>query len=48
MGVNAKDVADLSGTSSDDDTPLGDRLRGIAGDLDIDSVEEVRDVRERI
>lgn len=48
MGVNANDVADLVGTPSDDDVPLGERLRGMAGELDVDSVDEVRDVRERI
>jgi hypothetical protein len=34
--------------SSDDDVPLGDRLRGMAGDLDVDPVESVREIRERI
>lgn len=48
MGVYANDVAELVGTPSDDSVPLGDRLRGMAAELDVDSVEEVRDVRERI
>lgn len=48
MGVYARDVAELVGTSSDDDEPLGERLRGMADELDVDSVAEVRDVRERI
>lgn len=47
MGVYAKDIAEFAGSPSDDDAPLGERLRGMAGDLDLDSVEEVRDVRER-
>jgi len=42
-------LADLDAetSSSDDDAPLGDRLRGMAGDLDVDPVESVRDIRER-
>jgi hypothetical protein len=47
MGVNAKDVAELVGTSTENDVPLGEHLRGMAGDLDLDSVEEVRNVRKR-
>lgn len=36
------------GDSSDADRePLGTRLRGLAVDLDIDSVAEVRELRER-
>ena len=35
-------------TSSDDDAPLGDRLRGMAGHLDVDPVESVREIRKRI
>jgi hypothetical protein len=34
-------------SSDDDDVPLGDRLRGMAGDLDVDPVEAVREIRER-
>ena len=34
-------------TPSPDDAPLGDRLRGMAGDLDVDPVESVREIRER-
>lgn len=48
MGVNANDVAAFARSTSDDDAPPGERLRGLAGDLDLDSVEEVRDVRERL
>jgi len=38
---------DAETSSSDGEAPLGDRLRGMAGDLDVDPVESVRDVRER-
>jgi len=31
-----------------DDRPLGDRLRGMAGDLDVDPVESVREIREEL
>lgn len=48
MGVYAKDLAKFVNSSSDDEPPLGDRLRGMADELDVDSVAEVRDVRERI
>lgn len=34
-------------TPRDEGAPLGDRLRGMAGDLDVDPVEAVRDIRER-
>ncbi|WP_255347050.1 hypothetical protein [Salinarchaeum sp. Harcht-Bsk1] len=42
----AKDVGEFAGSASDDDAPLGERLRGIAGDLDLDTVEAIRDVRD--
>jgi len=29
-----------------DNRPLGDRLRGMARDLDVDPVESVREIRE--
>lgn len=50
MGVYADDVREF--TRSDDDgdddrEPLGERLRGMAAELDVDSVEEVRRIRER-
>lgn len=48
MGVYAKDVAEFARTPGDDETPLGERLRGMAGELDVDSVAEVREVRERL
>lgn len=32
----------------DESEPLGRRLRGMAGDLDVDSVADVRDVREHV
>jgi hypothetical protein len=38
---------DTETSSPDEDVPLGDRLRGMAGDLDVDPVEAVRDIRER-
>ncbi|WP_435143834.1 type II toxin-antitoxin system HicB family antitoxin [Halobaculum sp. P14] len=38
---------DAETSTSDDDAPLGDRLRGMAGDLDVDPVESVREIRER-
>lgn len=41
-------LANLDGAVSDPESePLGDRLAGMAGDLDIDPVAAVRDVRER-
>lgn len=48
MGVYAKDVANLVGTATDESTPLGERLYGVAEEFELDSIEEVRDVRERI
>lgn len=48
MGVYASDVAEFARSTDEERAPLGERLRGMAGDLDIDSVDEVRDVRERI
>ena len=50
MGVYADDVAEFtrSDDADDDDRePLGDRLRGMASELDVDSVDEVRRLRER-
>lgn len=47
--TQAEALSDLDAerSSPDDDAPLGDRLRGMAGDLDVDPVEAVREVRER-
>ncbi|QSW98218.1 hypothetical protein [Haloterrigena alkaliphila] len=50
MGVYVDDVSEFarSDDAEDDDrAPLGERLRGMASELDIDSVDEVRNVRER-
>jgi hypothetical protein len=45
----ADDVREFVGSDSDEDRePLGERLRGIADELAVDSVEEVRDLRERV
>ncbi|GAA0211291.1 type II toxin-antitoxin system HicB family antitoxin [Halobaculum roseum] len=38
---------DAETSTPDDDAALGDRLRGMAGDLDVDPVESVREIRER-
>ncbi len=47
--TRAEALSDLDAalSSPDDDAPLGDRLRGMAGDLDVDPIEAVREVRER-
>ncbi|MCL9814759.1 hypothetical protein [Natranaeroarchaeum aerophilus] len=50
MGVYANEASEF--TRSTDETederdPLGTRLRGVAAELDVDSVEEVRSFRER-
>ncbi len=49
MGVYADDVTEFTQSKeiNEDRPPLGDRLRGLANELDIDSVEEVRRLRER-
>ncbi|NGM71339.1 hypothetical protein G6M89_20445 [Natronolimnobius sp. AArcel1] len=51
MGVYADDVDEFARTDDEDednDKPsLGERLQGLASELDIDSVVEVRDLRER-
>ena len=51
MGVYADDVREFTSsetTDDDDREPLGERLRGLAAELDVDSVDEVRDLRERL
>ncbi|WP_254864775.1 hypothetical protein [Halovivax gelatinilyticus] len=50
MGVYADEASEFArSTDATDDErePLGTRLRGIAAELDVDSVEEVRSLRER-
>jgi len=48
MSLSLDDFADLLGESDEEtDERLGDRLSGTV-DAEIDSVEEVRDVRERV
>ena len=50
MGVYADDVREFTRTNDADDEdrePLGERIRGLAGELELDSVEEVRSLRER-
>lgn len=52
MSIIADDVAPFIRTTREDDgeerrEPLGDRLRGRFATLDIDSVETVRELRER-
>lgn len=52
MGVYVDDVTEFTRTEEDEDKdadrpPLGERLRGLASELDVDSVAEVRELRER-
>lgn len=53
MGTSLKrfqSISDPIGGRDDEQeslTPLGDRLRGRFADVDVDSVETVRDIRER-
>jgi hypothetical protein len=46
MGVYADDVTEFA-RSDDVREPLGERFRGMASELDVDSVDEVRSLRER-
>ena len=49
MGVYADDVTEFVRSDDADDAdrePLGERLRGMASELDMDAVEEVRDLRD--
>lgn len=50
MSLTTDDFAEFMGGDPDDDeeVPLGDALRELAVDVEVDSVEAVRDVRERI
>ncbi|WP_165872109.1 hypothetical protein [Natrarchaeobius halalkaliphilus] len=51
MGVYADDVNEFTRTDDEEEgsdrPPLGERLRGLASELDVDSVAEVRELRER-
>lgn len=49
MGVYADDANEFARTDDDDAErpPLGERLRGMASELDVDSVKEVRELREQ-
>ncbi|MFC3959054.1 hypothetical protein [Halovivax cerinus] len=50
MGVFADEASEFARSSdvtNSEREPLGTRLRGLAADLDVDSVEEVRSLRER-
>jgi hypothetical protein len=47
MGVYVDDVTEFTRSDvNSNGAPLGERLRGMAADLDVDSVEEVRRLRE--
>lgn len=46
MGLSAREVADFAG-SGNDGRKIGDVLSGRFSDMEIDSVEEVRKLRER-
>ncbi|WP_154660594.1 hypothetical protein [Halopiger goleimassiliensis] len=51
MGVYADEVSEFTRSNDenedDDREPLGERLRGMASEIDVDSVDEVRELRER-
>lgn len=49
MGVYADEANEFARSPDEDDErpPLGERLRGMASQLDIDSVAEVRELREQ-
>ncbi|WP_192927930.1 hypothetical protein [Halococcus salsus] len=48
MSLIADDFAEfVPDGDDDDDRPLGDALASLAIDIDLDSVEVVRDLRER-
>jgi hypothetical protein len=50
MSPTTEDFRDfMAGDPEDDETvPLGDALEEVAVDVEVDSVEAVRDVRERL
>jgi len=47
MGVHVDDIAEFAQSDVEaDGAPLGERLRGMAAELEVDPVEEVRCLRE--
>lgn len=50
MGIYADDIREFvdTGETESDTLPLGERLRGLADDLSVDSVAEVREIREDV
>jgi len=50
MSLTTDDFREFLGTDPEDDesVPLGDALSELAVDVEVDAVEEVRDVRERL
>ncbi|MDR5673658.1 Uncharacterized protein AArcCO_2765 [Halalkaliarchaeum sp. AArc-CO] len=50
MSLTTDDFREFMGSDPEDDetVPLGDALAELAVDVEVDSVEEVRDLRERI
>lgn len=50
MSLTTDDFREFMGSDPEDDetVPLGDALADLAVDVEVDSVEEVRDLRERI
>ncbi|WP_372910698.1 hypothetical protein [Salinigranum sp.] len=50
MSLTTDDFRDFLDSDPDDDesVPLGDALAEVASDVEVDSVEAVRDVRERL
>lgn len=50
MSLTTDDFREFVAADPEDDesVPLGDALAELAVDVDVDSVEEVRDVRERL
>ena len=50
MSIYADDIHEFvdTGETESDTPPLGERLRGLADDLSVDSVAEVREIREDV
>ncbi len=50
MSLTSDDFQDLTASDPEDDesVPLGDALAELAVDVEVDSVAEVRDVREQV
>lgn len=48
MSLTADDFAEFLRDESEDDAPLGDSLSELAIDVDLDSVESVREMREDV